>query len=424
MPTSDVTTAVADAAGHWGRLVALLIGQFKRIDLAEDAVQEAYAAATRTWSTAGVPANPAGWLLTAARRRALDTLRAEAIAARKLPLLAVDERSAPSAQPGRGDEIVDDRLRLIFMCCHPAVPAASSAALTLRLVAGLTVSEIARLFLVSESTMAARITRAKRKIVAAGIPFAVPPAERLAERLEVVLAVIYLVFTEGYAATEGAALVRVDLCDEAIRLGQTLDGLVDGQPAVKAVRALMVLQHSRRSSRVGDDGRPILLADQDRRQWHHDEIAEGLRLLDGAIRQRSDDPAAERVAVRYRLEALIAAAHATSPAPTATDWSAIASLYAELDLLTGSPIVRLNRAVAVAEVEGPAAALAMLDGLADVLTDSKDLATVRGEVLDRLGRRADAATSFATALAMATNDAQRAHLRRRLAEVQNPVNYC
>ncbi len=319
MPTSDVTTAVADAAGHWGRLVALLIGQFKRIDLAEDAVQEAYAAATRTWSTTGVPANPAGWLLTAARRRALDTLRAEAIAARKLPLLAVDERSAPSAQPGRGDEIVDDRLRLIFMCCHPAVPAASSAALTLRLVAGLTVSEIARLFLVSESTMAARITRAKRKIVAAGIPFAVPPAERLAERLEVVLAVIYLVFTEGYAATEGAALVRVDLCDEAIRLGQTLDGLVEGQPAVKAVRALMVLQHSRRSSRVGDDGRPILLADQDRRQWHHDEIAEGLRLLDGAIRQRSDDPAAERVAVRYRLEALIAAAHATRrlrPPPT------------------------------------------------------------------------------------------------------------
>ena len=315
--------------------------------------------------------------MTAARRRALDTLRAEAIAARKLPLLAVDERAAPPDQPATGDEIADDRLRLIFMCCHPAVPAGSSAALTLRLVAGLTVSEIARLFLVSEATMAARITRAKRKIVAAGIPFAVPPPERLVERLEVVLAVIYLVFTEGYVATEGSALVRVDLCDEAIRLGRTLDELVEGQPAVKAVRALMVLQHSRRSSRVGDDGRPILLADQDRQQWHHDEIAEGLRLLAGAIRQQSDDPAAERLAARYRLEALIAAAHATSPGPAATDWTAIAALYAELEELTASPVVRINRAVAVAETDGPAGRLALLDGLDEVLADSKDLAVVR-----------------------------------------------
>ena len=274
MPTSDATTAVSDAAEHWGRLVALLIGQFKRIDLAEDAVQDAYAAATRTWSSTGVPANPAGWLLTAARRRALDTLRAEAMVARKLPLLAVDERATPQASPARRDEIVDDRLRLIFMCCHPAVPSASSAALTLRLVAGLKVGEIARLFLVSEATMAARITRAKGKIVAAGIPFAVPPPERLVERLEVVLAVIYLVFTEGYVATDGPTLVRVDLCEEGIRLGRTLDELVDGQPAAKALRALMVLQHSRRSSTrwrgwppdpARRSGSPTLASRRDRR---------------------------------------------------------------------------------------------------------------------------------------------------------------
>jgi RNA polymerase sigma-70 factor, ECF subfamily len=420
--STSTDEAVTDAAQHWGRLVAVLIGQFKRIDLAEDAVQEAYAAATRTWPARGVPTNPAGWLLTAARRRALDTLRGEAIAARKLPLLAVDDGDRPAtssaAGAGAGDGIGDDRLRLIFMCCHPAVPSGSSAALTLRLVAGLKVSEIARLFLVSEATMAARITRAKRKIVAAGIPFAVPPAGRLVERLEVVLAVIYLVFTEGYIATEGSALVRTDLCDEAIRLGRTLDELVDGQPAVKALRALMVLQHSRRATRVGDDGRLVLLADQDRRQWHHDEIAEGLRLLAAAISQQSDDPAAERLAARYRLEALIAAAHATSPSPEATNWAATAALYAELEQLTGSPIVRLNRAVAVAEAEGPAAALALLDGLDEVLDRSNDLAAVRGELLDRLGRREEAAAAFATAIALATNDAERAHLRRRHAEVQ------
>jgi RNA polymerase sigma-70 factor (ECF subfamily) len=418
LPTSDATTAVSAATEHWGRLVALLIGQFKRLDLAEDSVQDAYAAASQTWPARGVPTNPVGWLLTAARRRALDTLRAEAIAARKLPLLAVDDRAALQARPANGDEIVDDRLRLIFMCCHPAVPSGSSAALTLRLVAGLKVGEIARLFLVSEATMAARITRAKRKIVAAGIPFAVPPPERLAERLEVVLAVIYLVFTEGYVATEGAALVRVDLCDEAIRLGRILDELVDGQPSVKALRALMVLQHSRRSTRVGVDGRPILLADQDRQQWHHDEIAEGLRLLAEAIRQQSDDPAAERLAARYRLEALIAAAHATSPAAAATDWPAIADLYAELEQLTGSPVVRLNRAVAVAEADGPGAALAMLDGLDEVLGNSKDLAAVRGELLDRLGRPAESAAAFEAAIAMATNEAERAHLRDRLATVR------
>jgi RNA polymerase sigma-70 factor, ECF subfamily len=417
--------ALTDAARHWGRLVAVLIGQFKRLDLAEDAVQDAYAAATRTWPTGGVPANTAAWLLTAARRRALDTLRAEAIAARRLPPLAVDDRDAPQHGRTVDDEIVDDRLRLIFMCCHPAVPPGSAAALTLRLVAGLKVSEIARLFLVSEATMAARITRAKRKIVDAGIPFAVPPPGRLVERLEVVLAVIYLVFTEGYVATAGSHLVRPDLCDEAIRLGRILDELVDGQPAVEALRALMVLQHSRRSSRVGEGGRPVLLAEQDRTRWHYDEIADGLRLLAAALARRANDPAAERLAARYRVEALIAAAHATAVSPDTTDWSAIAALYAELEQLTGSPVVRLNRAVAVAEADGPAAALAMLDGLDEVLDHSKHLAAVRGELLDRLGRPAESAAAFAAAIELATNDAERAHLEERRNSVRLATGlYC
>jgi len=420
--TPDVEVALRNATEHWGRLVALLIGQFHRLDLAEDAVQEAYVAAARTWPARGVPTNATAWLLTAARRKVVDTLRAEAMAARKLPLLVVDQHpaAAPSGSKGEPLVITDDRLRLIFMCCHPAISPGSSAALTLRLVAGLKVSEIARLFLVSETTMAARITRAKRKIVEAGIPFAVPPPTRLAERLDAVLAVIYLVFTEGYVATEGTALVRTDLCDEAIRLARTLDELVDGQPAIDALLALLVLQHSRRSSRVGADGRPVLLADQDRRTWHHGEIAEGLRLLDSAIRHRSTDPAGERLAAKYRLEALIAAAHATSPSPSATDWRAIAGLYAELEELTGSPVVRINRAVAVAETDGPAAALALLDGLDDVLSDSKDLAVVRGELLDRLGRRSESASAFEAAIALATNAAERAHLERRRVAIDDP----
>jgi RNA polymerase sigma-70 factor (ECF subfamily) len=415
--TDDPTGALEAAAEHWGRIVALLIGRFHRLDLAEDAAQEAYAAAARTWPARGVPANPGGWLLTAARRKVIDTLRAEAMAARKLPLLVAD--GGGEQRPPRADAtaIADDRLRLIFMCCHPGLPAASSAPLTLRLVAGLTVPEIARLFLVSESAMAARLTRAKRKIVEAGIPFAVPPAERLVERLDTVLAVVYLVFTEGYAATAGPSRLRPELCAEAIRLAAALDELIDDQPSISALRALMVLQHSRRATRVAEDGRVVLLPAQDRQRWHHDEIAEGLTLLSASMRRRSDDVSAERLAARYRLEALIAAAHATATTAAATDWPAIADLYRELEELTGSPVVRLNRAVAVAEAQGPDAALALLEGLDDRLGRTKDLAVVRGELLARLGRHDAAATAFALAVELATNDAECEHLRRRLAEM-------
>jgi RNA polymerase sigma-70 factor, ECF subfamily len=405
------------AAADWGRLLSLLIGQFRRVDLAEESLQEAFAAAARVWPSRGAPSNPAAWLLTTARRRALDQLRAEALSARKLPLLAVDRGVAPAA-PVHDDEqaaIADERLRLIFMCCHPALPPGASAALTLRLVAGLHVTEIARLFRVSEPTMAARITRAKRKIVAAGIPFAVPPAHRLAERLEAVLAVVYLVFTEGYVATAGPRLLRAELGDEAIRLGRTLDELLPGEPAVQSLLALMILQHSRRSSRVDDDGRLVLLADQDRDAWHHDEISEGLRLLAGAL--SPPDDGVERLAARYRLEAMIAAAHATATTHAETDWSAIARLYRQLEELTASPVVRINRAVAVAEADGPAAGLALLDGLDDALGASKDLALVRGELLHRLGRSAEAAGQLRTAISMATNDAERDHLERRIEEI-------
>jgi RNA polymerase sigma-70 factor, ECF subfamily len=409
---------LAAAALDWGRLLSLLIGQFRRVDLAEESLQEAFAAAARVWPARGAPTNPAAWLLTAARRRALDQLRAEAMKARKLPLLAVsrDDSPPPRSLNDTSSTIADERLRLIFMCCHPALPAGASAALTLRLVTGLRVNEIARLFRVSEPTMAARLTRAKRKIVSAGIPFATPPPHRLAERLEAVLAVVYLVFTEGYRATTGPRLLRTELGDEAIRLGRTLDELIPGDPAIEALLALMILQHSRRSSRVDDQGRLVLLADQDRDAWRHDEIAEGLRLLAASIRPATSqaDAEGERLAARYRLEAMIAAAHATAPTHADTDWSAIAGLYGQLEQLTASPVVRLNRAVAVAAADGAAAGLTLLDGLDDTLGASKDLALVRGELLGQLGRRAEAAEAFAASIAMATNETERACLQTRL----------
>lgn len=415
MVDDAVSDALARAAGeHWGRLVALVAAQFRRLDLAEDGVQEAFVAAARHWPRSGVPTNPPAWLLTAARRRVLDILRTEATAEKYAPRLIVDARTeavaAAAAIPVGGTEIADERLRLLFTCCHPALPQSGSAALVLRLVAGLSVAEIARLFLVSETAMQARLTRVKHKIAAAGIPFALPDPEDLPARLDTVLAVIYLVFTEGYAATDGPDVMRTDLADEAIRLGRLTRRLLPDAAATRALLSLMLLQHSRREARVDASGRPILLPDQDRARWIRTEIDEGLGLLTG-LDGVDLTPAAER----YALQARIAAQHATPGAAADTDWPRIAALYERLEQLTASPVVRLNRAVAVAEADGPDAALALLDGLDTCLPDRHEVHLVRAELLARSGRPSDAVTAIELAIAHAGNEATRTFLGRRRA---------
>ncbi|HUG85875.1 MAG TPA: sigma-70 family RNA polymerase sigma factor, partial [Euzebya sp.] len=345
---TDVDGAVEAAyRAHWGRLLALLAAGLRRLDLAEDCLQEAFTIAAASWRTpAGVPDNPAGWLLTTARRRALDRLRSETAAQRRLPKLIVDD-PAPTVEEDveerlmrEEDPVADERLRMVFACCHPALSPPARVALTLRFVSGLTVPEIARMFLVSESTMAARVTRAKKKIATAGIPFRVPSAEHLGERLDVVLTVIYLTFTEGYAATGGPHLLRPPLSAEAIRLCRLLVELTPAQPQVRALLALLLLQHARRDARTDAAGKLVMLPDQDRSRWHHDEIAEGLAVLD-ALGAAAPEP--------YLLQAWIAAAHAKAAVSGDTDWAAIARHYDDLETMTGSPVVRLNRAVAVAE---------------------------------------------------------------------------
>lgn len=393
---------------HWSRLLALLVTSVRRFDLAEDALADAFAAAARTWPDRGVPANPPAWLLTAARRRALDGLRREDGDRRRLPLLVTGAAGADIAPDIAEDAVADlgsiddERLRLLFACCHPALAADARAALMLRFGAGLRTPEIARLFLVPTPTMAARITRAKAKIALAGIPLRTPTAEDLPARLGVMLKVVYLLFTEGYRATEGARLQRPRLAGEAIRLGYLLGELLPGHDEIVALLALMVLQHARRDARVDDAGRLVLLADQDRTRWHHDEIARGRELLDGL-----GSPAGE-----YHLQALIAAEHS---ATTGTDWTSVAGLYAELERRTGSPVVRLNRAVAVAEAGSPEAALALLGDLDAALPANHQLPAVRAELLLRLGRDAEAAAAFDAALALAGSDVERAHLLRRRA---------
>lgn len=390
---------------HWGRLVALLLARFRRMDLAEDALADTFAEAADRWPRDGAPANPAAWLLTAARRRCVDRLRTEAVAARKAPLLAMPEESAVT-EPDDEGHIPDERLRLIFTCCHPALAADARAALTLRFVLGVPTREIARLFLVPEATMAARLTRTKKKIVAAGVPFTVPGPDRLDERVDVVAAVVYLVFTAGYAPGEGPDPVRVAPAAEAIRLGRLLDELLPGRAVLRALLALMVLQHARRDARTADDGRLVLLPDQDRGRWHHDEIRAGLRLL-------ASVPPSSGQAEEYRLQALVAAEHARATRASDTDWEAIARTYATLEAVTGSPVVRLNRAVAVAEAQGPAAGLALIDGLEESLPGSHRVALVRGELLLRLGRPADAVTALDEAAARCPNDAERRHILTR-----------
>lgn len=392
-PQEAVEQAYRD---HWARLLALLLTRLRRFDVVEDGLQDAFVAAARTWPEQGVPDRPAAWLLTAARRRALDRLRREDNDQRRLPLLVTDV--VAEDEPG---VITDERLRLLFACAHPALSPDARAALMLRFGAGLRTAEIARLFLVPEPTMAARLTRAKAKMAVAGIPLRAPTADELPARLGILLKVVYLLFTEGYRATDGAELQRPRLAAEAIRLGYVLGELLPDEDDIVALLALMILQHARRDARV-DDGRLVLLADQDRSRWHHDELARGRALVAGLTEPYG----------QYHLQALIAAEHSSG----VPDWPRIAGLYAELERRTGSPVVRLNRAVAVAEAGSPEAALAMVEDLEKTLPRNHLVPTVRAELLARLDRRAEAASAFDAALALVRTDPERAHLTRRRAE--------
>lgn len=408
-PTTELDRAFRD---QWGRLLALLVAQFRRIDLAEEGLADAFAAATDRWPADGVPANPAGWLLTTARRRILDRLRAEAVAVRKEPLLVVAARTQEEARqmdPEVDEELRDDQLRLVFLCAHPALSPEAGAALSLRLVLGVSTADIARLFLVAEPAMAARLTRAKRKLAVAGVPFVLPQERALEARLAAVSTAVYLAFTAGYAPASGSDATRVALAGEAVRLARILRRLLP-RPELDALLALMLLQHARRDARTDADGRLVLLPDQDRSRWRQAEISEGLRLLEPLLPQRWSAATGE-----YVLQALIAAEHAVAARAADTRWDRIAAHYAELEVRTGSPVVRLNRAVAVAEAAGPAAGLALLDGLAARLPGSHRLAAVRGALLADLGHDEAARTAYAEALRLCGNDLEAAHLRDRLA---------
>lgn len=396
---------------EWGRLIALLLAQHRRLDLVEDALGDAIEAATRRWPSDGVPDNPAGWLHTVARRRILDRVRAETMARRKHALLATDLDRRPPGHGERadpGDLIDDDLLRLVLMCTHPALAPEAASALALRLVLGVSTPDIARLFLVSDSTMAARITRAKKKIVAAGIPFAVPSASALPERLETVAQTAYLAFTAGYAPVSGPDLVRTGLAGEAVRLTRTVHELLPQDPTLTALLALELLQDSRREARVGPDGALVLLADQDRDRWDRAAIAEAMELL-GRPELRGPLPTQ---AAAYLLQALIAAEHATAPAAQDTRWGRIVAHYDALLEVEPSPAARVARAVAVAEASGPEAGLAALEGVR--MPDSHRPFAVAAELLARAGRIAEARESYQQALTRCRNETESEHLRGRL----------
>jgi RNA polymerase sigma-70 factor (ECF subfamily) len=380
------------------------VGSF---DLAEDAVQDAFAVALERWPRDGLPENPGAWIATTARNRAIDRIRRDQVGRAKAET-AERFRALESIGADEAQEIPDERLRLIFTCCHPALPMGARVALTLRAVGGLSTREIARAFLAPEPTVAQRLVRAKKKIRDAGIPYRVPPRDLLAERLSGVLAVLYLVFNEGYSSTSGD-LVRVDMCDEAIWLTRLVDRLMPGQPEVRGLLALMLLQHSRREARTDASGDLVLLEDQDRSRWDHDMIDEGVDLLDRAIEQRAPGP--------YQLQAAIAALHAQAPRPEDTDWPQIASLYAALAATARSPVVELNRAVAVAMADGPATGLPLLEDLAADLDGYHLFHAARADLLRRLERPHEAAAAYRRALELATNPSEQAFLERRIAEL-------
>lgn len=395
---------------EWGRLLSLLVAHTRRLDLAEDALSESFARAVSRWPASGVPSNPSGWIFTTARRHVIGALRAEAVAGRKAPLLAV--RPGWVAPVESVDELGDERLQLILLCCHPALPAESRSALALRLVVGTSTEEIARLFLVQPATMAARITRAKKKIAVAGIPLSAPVDDELRFRLDEVCRTIYLAFTAGYTPSGGPDLLRVDLAGEAVVLAQLLCGLVPDAAQVRAMTALLLLQHARRDARQRD-GKLVLLGDQERSLWRAEEIAAGLRLVEGLT-------PGSGYAEELRLQACIAAEHARAPTAEATDWRTIADTYSTLEELTGSAVVRLNRAVALAEAEGPRSGLALLEGLDDQLRGSHRLPAVRAELARRAGDLAAARGHYATALERCGNATEHDHLADRLRSLVPP----
>jgi RNA polymerase sigma-70 factor (ECF subfamily) len=390
--------------------VATLIRVTGDWDLAEECAQDAFARALERWPRDGVPRNPGAWLTTTARNRAMDRLRRDATGAAKLQEVAMHAGAEPEPFDD-GETVTDDRLRLIFTCCHPALAVDAQVALTLRTLAGLTTPEIAPAFLLPAPTMARRLVRAKHKIRNAAIPYRVPDAYLLPERTAAVLAVIYLLFNEGYAATSGDALVRVDLCAEAIRLGRVLTDLMPDEPEVTGLLVLMLLHDARRAGRVDANGDLVPLEDQDRRLWDRDAIDAAATMLDGAVRRGEPGP--------YQVQAAIAACHATAPTAAATDWVEIAALYGELTRMTSSPVVALNRAVAIAMADGPDAGLRIVDALdADgALPGYHLLPATRADLLRRLERYDEAAASYRAALALATADADRRYLQRRLTEV-------